>query len=101
MAGTPVAASCNATCRPTVPTPTTTAWHRASRSGGTKSRWRTSRSARSALVELMETLPRGNAVDVSGRRDGAGRARRPAPEEKGFGRQERQRLDEGVVLLLP
>src|ERR1019366_6392429 len=39
----PRAASCRATCRPIAPTPMTMAWQRASRSGGTSPRWRTSR----------------------------------------------------------
>src|SRR5207245_9317816 len=45
--------------RSTDPTPTTTAWQRASRAGGTRSRCRTSRSARTASEELMEASEKG------------------------------------------
>src|SRR5229473_714839 len=44
MLGVPMAANCSATCRPIAPTPITSAWQFAKRSGGTRSRCRTSRS---------------------------------------------------------
>src|SRR6267142_3286317 len=52
--GTPTAASCKATCRPMAPTPMTKAWQAANWSGGTRSRWRMSRSTGTeAISELI------------------------------------------------
>src|SRR4051794_15844584 len=65
MAGAPVAASWSATCRPTAPTPITTAWHRASFPGGTRSRWRTSRSARLVSSELIR-VSGGEGIGLGG-----------------------------------
>src|ERR1039457_3388606 len=62
MRAIPRAASCRATCRPIAPTPITTAWQRANRSGGTRPRWRTSRSGMDveklfmAFIFLQELL---------------------------------------------
>src|SRR6266542_2451685 len=97
----PVDASCRATWRPTEPTPTTTAWQRASRAGGTRSRCRMSRSASTASEELMKASGKRMGGKLEIRVPGRQCAERrpavgiivPAPD----GRD----LDEGVVLALP
>src|SRR4051812_2426157 len=61
-----MAASCRASWRPMAPTPTTTAWSFASRSGGTRPRWRTSRSGK--LVDMLVSIWVEVVVVVEGAR---------------------------------